>query len=71
MFAPTGTPQTIVDKIAADIKSRCRPGGYEADADRPGCHARSTTPSELKAIIERDRVPCYGKVITDRSIKVE
>ena len=70
MFAPTGTPQAIVDKIAADIKEAVAQADTKQTLIGQGATPWSTTPSELKAIIERDRVR-YGKVITDRSIKVE
>ncbi|HQD64811.1 MAG TPA: tripartite tricarboxylate transporter substrate binding protein [Casimicrobium huifangae] len=70
MFAPTGTPQAIVDKIAADIKDAVAQADTKQTLIGQGATPWSTTPSELKAIIERDRVR-YGKVITDRSIKVE
>ena len=70
MFAPTGTPQAIVDKIAADIKEAVAQADTKQTLIGQGATPWSTTQSELKAIIERDRVR-YGKVITDRSIKVE
>ena len=70
MFAPTGTPQAIVDKIAADIKEAVAQADTKQTLIGQGATPWSTTPSELKAIIERDRVR-YGKVIADRAIKVE
>lgn len=70
MFAPAGTPQTIIDKIAADIKETVAQSDTRQTLIGQGATPWSTTPSELKAIIERDRVR-YGKVIADRAIKVE
>lgn len=70
MFAPAGTPQTIIDKIAADIKDAVAQTDTRQTLISQGATPWSTTPAELKAIIDRDRVR-YGKVIADRAIKVE
>ncbi len=70
MFAPTGTPQAIIDKIAADIKEAVAQADTKQTLISQGATPMSTTPTELKAIIDRDRVR-YGKVITERGIKVE
>jgi tripartite-type tricarboxylate transporter receptor subunit TctC len=70
MFAPTGTPQAIIDKIAADIKEAVALPDSQKTLLSQGATPHSTTPAELKSIIDRDRVR-YGKVIADRAIKVE
>ncbi len=70
MFAPAGTAQAIIDKIAADIKEAVALPDTQKTLISQGATPHSTTPAELKAIIERDRAR-YGKVITDRAIKVE
>lgn len=70
MFAPTGTPQAIIDKIAADIKEAVALADTRDRLISQGATPLSTTPAELKAIIDRDRVR-YGKVIAERGIKVE
>lgn len=70
MFAPAGTPQTIIDKIAADIKEAVAQADTRQTLIGQGATPWSTTPAELKSIIDRDRVR-YGKVIADRQIKVE
>ena len=70
MFAPTGTPQAIIDKIAADIKEAVALPESQKTLISQGATPHSTTPAELKAIIDRDRAR-YGKVIVDRAIKVE
>ena len=70
MFAPTGTPQPIIDKIAADIKEALAVADTRERLISQGATPQSSTPAELKAIIDRDRVR-YGKVITERAIKVE
>ena len=70
MFAPAGTPQTIIDKIAADIKEAVAQADTRQTLIGQGATPWSTTPAELQAIIDRDRAR-YGKVITDRAIKVE
>ena len=70
MFAPTGTPQIIIDKIAADIKEALAVAETRDKLIAQGATPQSSTPMELKAIIDRDRVR-YGKVIVERAIKVE
>ena len=70
LFAPTGTPQAIIDKIAADIKEAVALSESQKTLISQGATPHSTTPAELKAIIDRDRAR-YGKVIADRAIKVE
>lgn len=70
MFAPSGTPQTIIDKIAADIKDALSVAETRDKLIAQGATPQSTTPAELKAIIDRDRAR-YGKVIVERGILVE
>ena len=70
MFAPAGTPQIIIDKIAADIKEALAVAETRDKLIAQGATPQSSTPMELKAIIDRDRVR-YGKVIVERAIKVE
>ena len=70
MFAPTGTPQNIIDKIASDIKEALSVAETRDKLIAQGATPHSSTPAELKAIIDRDRVR-YGKVIVERAIKVE
>lgn len=70
MFAPTGTPQKIIDKIAADIKDAVALSDTQQTLISQGATPWTTTPAELQAIINRDRAR-YGKVIADRGIKVE
>lgn len=70
MFAPSGTPQAIIDKIAADIKEAVALPESRQILISQGATPHSTTPAELKAIIDRDRAR-YGKVIQERAIKVE
>lgn len=70
MFAPSGTPQAIIDKIAADIKEAVALPESRQILISQGATPHSTTPAELKAIIDRDHAR-YGKVIQERAIKVE
>ena len=70
MFAPAGTPQIIIDKIAADIKEALSVAETRDKLIAQGATPQSSTPAELKTIIDRDRVR-YGKVIVERAIKVE
>jgi tripartite-type tricarboxylate transporter receptor subunit TctC len=70
MFAPTGTPQAIIDKVAADIKEIVAAADVREKLISQGATPQSTTPAELKVIIDRDRAR-YGKVIAERGIKVE
>ena len=70
LLAPGGTPQPIVDKIAADVKAvLAEPATRQQFIDQ-GALPVGSTPAEFKALIETDRAR-YGKIIVEKDIKLE
>jgi tripartite-type tricarboxylate transporter receptor subunit TctC len=56
LFAPAGTPQTIVDKLAREIGSAFADPALAARLAKSGLFAQATTPQELDAFIRSERV---------------
>jgi tripartite-type tricarboxylate transporter receptor subunit TctC len=70
LLAPGGTPQPIVDKIAADVKAvLAEPATRQQFIDQ-GALPVGSTPAEFKALIDTDRAR-YGKIIVEKDIKLE
>ncbi|MDM0035004.1 tripartite tricarboxylate transporter substrate binding protein [Variovorax sp. J22P271] len=70
LLAPAGTPQAVIDKLAADVKSVLAVEATRQTLVEQGAVPRGTGPDELKALIEADRAR-YGRVIRDKNIGVE
>ena len=70
LLAPAGTPQALVDKIAADVKDVIANPEVRSQLISQGGTPQSTTPAQLQALIDADRAR-YGKVIRDKGVKVE
>jgi tripartite-type tricarboxylate transporter receptor subunit TctC len=70
LLAPAGTPQAIVDKLAADVKSVLAVAETRQTLIEQGAVPRGTGPAELKALIDADRAR-YGRVIQEKNIGVE
>ncbi|VTU34255.1 Bug family tripartite tricarboxylate transporter substrate binding protein [Variovorax sp. PBL-E5] len=70
LLAPAGTPQAIVDKIAADVKTVLAVPATRQSLIEQGAVPRGTSPAELKAQIDADRLR-YGKVIREKNIGVD
>jgi len=70
LLAPAGTPQPIVDKLAADVKSVLSVPETRQTLVEQGAVPRGTGPAELKALIDTDRAR-YGRVIRDKNIGVD
>jgi len=70
LLAPAGTPQPIVDKLAADVKSVLLVPETRQTLVEQGAVPRGTGPAELKALIDTDRAR-YGRVIRDKNIGVD
>ncbi|WP_425064934.1 Bug family tripartite tricarboxylate transporter substrate binding protein [Reyranella sp.] len=70
LLAPGGTPQPVVDKIAADVKAvLAEPATRQQFIDQ-GALPVGSTPAEFKALIDTDRAR-YGKIIVEKDIKLE
>ena len=70
LLAPAGTPQALVDKIAADVTDVIANPDVRTQLVSQGGTPQSTTPAQLQALIDADRAR-YGKVIRDKGLKVE
>jgi tripartite-type tricarboxylate transporter receptor subunit TctC len=70
LLAPAGTPQAIVDKLAADVKAVLTVAETRQTLVEQGAVPRGTGPAELKALIDTDRAR-YGRVIRDKNIGVD
>lgn len=70
LLAPAGTPQALVDKIAADVKEVVANPDVRAQLVQQGGTPQATTPAQLQALIDADRAR-YGKVIREKGVKVE
>jgi tripartite-type tricarboxylate transporter receptor subunit TctC len=70
LLAPAGTPQPIVDRIAADVHAvLAEPATRQQFIDQ-GALPVGSTPAEFKALIDTDRAR-YGKIIVDKDIRLE
>jgi tripartite-type tricarboxylate transporter receptor subunit TctC len=70
LLAPAGTPQAIVDKIAADVKETLKAQDLRQQFIDQGALPVGSTPKEFQALIDNDRHR-YAKIITEKNISVD
>ncbi len=70
LLAPAGTPPTVLDKVAADIREAVTAPDVREKLIAQGAVPKASTPVELQALIDADRAR-YGRVIRDKGIKAE
>lgn len=70
LLAPAGTPQPIVDKLAAAVKEVVSLPEVREKLIAQGATPRGTTPAELQATIDAEKVR-YARVIKARNVRVE
>jgi tripartite-type tricarboxylate transporter receptor subunit TctC len=70
LLAPAGTPQAIVDKIAADTAKVLAMPEVREKLAAIGLEAVGNTPAEFGAIVRKDYEK-WGKVIRDANIKLD
>lgn len=70
LLAPAGTPQAIVDKIAADTAKVLAMPDIKAKLAAIGLETVGNSPAEFAAIVRNDHQK-WGKVIRDANIKLE
>jgi tripartite-type tricarboxylate transporter receptor subunit TctC len=68
--APTGTPQNIIDKIAADVKEAVQQADTRDAFSKQGANPVGSTPAQFKALIEADKRR-YAKVIEEKKISID
>ena len=70
LFAPTGTPDVVVEKISAAFKKTLEAPEVKARIVQLGGELRANTPSEAQKFIA-DQTQLWAKVVKARNIKVE
>jgi tripartite-type tricarboxylate transporter receptor subunit TctC len=69
IIAPAGTPQDIVDRVAAEAKKALADPDLRKKLDDQGIVAMGTTPAEFKTFVAEE-ILRWKKVITDADIKM-
>jgi tripartite-type tricarboxylate transporter receptor subunit TctC len=70
LFAPAGTPRTIVDKIAGEVRRIWTLPEVIAALTNVGAEPAPSTPDEFSAYIAEER-PRWGEVVRASGIKIE
>ena len=70
LLAPAGTPQAVIDKVAADVKEALAVPDTRQALVAQGATPRATTPEQFRALIEADRRR-YGRVIQTQNIRAD
>ena len=70
LLAPRGSPQPILDKVAADIREAVQQPDVRDKLIAQGAVPRASTPAELQRLIDADRAR-YGRIIRDKGLKPE
>ena len=69
-FAPAGTPRTIVDKIAGDMRRVLTQPDMQQRLAAIGVDVKASSPDELAAF-QRAKLAKWGKIIKDSGAKVD
>jgi tripartite-type tricarboxylate transporter receptor subunit TctC len=70
LLAPAGTPQAIIDKVAADVKEALKAPELRQQFIDQGALPVGSTPNEFQALIDNDRRR-YAKIINEKNITVD
>jgi tripartite-type tricarboxylate transporter receptor subunit TctC len=70
ILAPTGTPQTIVSKIAADVKEALSNQDTRDAFAKQGANPVGGKPAQFKALIDSD-LKRYTKIIQEKNISID
>ena len=70
LLAPSGTPQDIVDKVSADVRSVLADEGVKKRIVDLGGVPAAGTPAQFAKLIDDDRKR-YAQIIRDRKITVD
>jgi tripartite-type tricarboxylate transporter receptor subunit TctC len=70
VLAPAGTPQAIIDKIAADVREASLSPDVRDALGKQGANPVGSTPAQFKALIDMD-LKRYTKIIEDKKISIE
>jgi tripartite-type tricarboxylate transporter receptor subunit TctC len=70
LLAPAGTPQPVIDRLAADVKEAVAAAEVREKLIGQGAVPQSTTPAGLQKLIDAD-LARYGKIIRDKGVRIE
>jgi len=70
VLAPAGTPQPVIDKLAAAVQAVAQMPEVKEALIAQGATPRGSTPAELQKVIDNDKAR-YGQVIKARGVRVE
>ena len=70
LLAPAGTPRPIIEKINQAMRSALDDAEFKKRVAADGAEARSSTPEEYAAIVERD-LTRWGDLVRKLDLKVE
>ena len=70
VLAPAGTPQAIIDKIAADVREASLSPDMRDALGKQGANPVGSTPAQFKALIDTD-LKRYTKIIEDKKISID
>jgi tripartite-type tricarboxylate transporter receptor subunit TctC len=70
LLAPAGTPQSAIDKVAADVREVLAAADVSQRLIEQGATPVASSPAQFKSLIENDRQR-YAKIIQDKGIKPE
>jgi tripartite-type tricarboxylate transporter receptor subunit TctC len=70
LLAPAGTPQAVIDKVAADVKEALKEPDLRQQFIDQGALPVGSTPKEFQALIDNDRRR-YAKIINEKNITVD
>lgn len=69
-FAPAGTPQPVIDKLNAALRTTLGSPAVKARMAKEGFDALASTPAEARARVERE-MPQWAKLVKERGITAE
>ena len=70
VLAPAGTPQAIINKIAADVKEAVQQADMREAFSKQGANPVGSTPAQFKALIDSD-LKRYTKIIQEKNISID
>lgn len=70
VLAPTGTPQAIIDKIAADVREAALLPDVRESFSKQGANSVGSTPAQFKLLIDSD-FKRYAKIIQEKNISID
>jgi tripartite-type tricarboxylate transporter receptor subunit TctC len=70
VFAPTGTPRPIVDRLSRELAAIVKEPAVAKDLLSKGMEPKGSSPEELAALVRRER-DVWSRVVQQAGIKVD